>query len=236
MTLPSLTRFLTPSAALLWGLQIAFLNPVLALLLVALYDATPGEVGWVLAIYNASSFLSSLVVPAHADRKSDYLRPLLVCAILTLAMAAALALTSSLPVALIALVVLGGPAGVASSLLYAHLKHSGASPAHVVHTRAIVSVAWVGGSPLATALIGWFGNRSILIALPAVAVLNIAVTAAMLRREGQRTEDTTTAHHDHEDQALSRVSSGVGHESVRDRIPRPGRRVGRDDARRRGRS
>ena len=39
---------------MLWGLQFAFLNPALALLLVALFHATAGQVGWVLAVYNVS--------------------------------------------------------------------------------------------------------------------------------------------------------------------------------------
>jgi len=173
-------RLLVPSAALLWGLQFAFLNPALALVLVALFDATPTEVGWVLAIYNASGFIASLVLPAYADRKADYLRPMLVCALLTLALAAVLASATSLPVAVIGLVVLGGPAGVGSSLLFAHLKHSGASPSDVVNTRAIVSFAWVAGPPLATLIIGAFGNRAILVAIAAVAALNVATTAAML--------------------------------------------------------
>ena len=50
-------RLLTSSAALLWGLQFAFLAPVLALLLVTLYDATPADVGWVLAVYNSGGTL-----------------------------------------------------------------------------------------------------------------------------------------------------------------------------------
>ena len=70
-----LERLLVPSAALLWGLQFAFLNPALALLLVSLLDASAGEVGWVLAVYNASGFIASLVIPTYADRKEDYLRP-----------------------------------------------------------------------------------------------------------------------------------------------------------------
>jgi hypothetical protein len=41
----------------------------------------------------------------------------------------------------IGLVVLGGPAGVGSSLLFAHLRHSGTTPSEVVNTRAIVSFA-----------------------------------------------------------------------------------------------
>jgi MFS transporter, SET family, sugar efflux transporter len=105
---------------------------------------------------------------------------MLVCGALTLLLAVVLALVTSLPIATIALVVIGGPAGVGSSMLYAHLRHSGARPADIVNTRAIVSVAWVAGPPLATFIIGWFGNRAILLAIAAVAVLNIATTAVMI--------------------------------------------------------
>ena len=87
---------------------------------------------------------------------------------------------TTLPLAAIALVVIGGPAGVGSSMLYAHLRHSGARPADIVNTRAIVSVAWVAGPPLATFIIGWFGNRAILLAIAAVAVLNMVTTAIMM--------------------------------------------------------
>ena len=38
-------RLLVPSSALLWGLQLAFLSPALALILVNLYGATTAEVG-----------------------------------------------------------------------------------------------------------------------------------------------------------------------------------------------
>nr|WP_250037211.1 MFS transporter [Actinoplanes maris] len=168
-----------PAGALLWGLQFAFLNPALALLLVTVYDAGPGEVGWALAIYNTGGFVASLLVPAYADRAGDYLRPTLACGVLTLALAGALAATTSLPVAVLALVVLGGPAGVGSSLLFAHLKHTGAAPGEVVRTRALVSVAWVAGPPLATAVIAASGARSILAAIAVIALLNIGTTAAM---------------------------------------------------------
>jgi SET family sugar efflux transporter-like MFS transporter len=87
---------------------------------------------------------------------------------------------TTLPLAAVALVVLGGPAGVGSSLLFAHLRHSGARPADIINTRAIVSVAWVAGPPLATFLIGWLGDRAVLLAIAAIAVLNIATTAAMI--------------------------------------------------------
>jgi hypothetical protein len=53
-------RLLVPSSALLWGLQLAFLSPALALILTNLYGATTAEVGWVLGIYNAGGFVASL--------------------------------------------------------------------------------------------------------------------------------------------------------------------------------
>jgi SET family sugar efflux transporter-like MFS transporter len=170
---------LIPASALFWGLQFAFLNPALALLLVTVFHASPGEVGWALAIYNTGGFVASLLLPAYADRKRDYVRPMLACGVLTLALAGVLAAATSLPVAGLALVLLGGPAGVGTSLLFAHLKHTGAAPGDVVRTRALVSFAWVVGPPLATVLIGGFGPRAILVAIAAVAVLNIATTAAM---------------------------------------------------------
>jgi SET family sugar efflux transporter-like MFS transporter len=176
-------RALSSSSALFWGLQAAFLNPVLALLLVSLYGATPLEVGWVLMVYNASGFVASIVVPASADRRRNYLRPMLVCGVLTLALVCVLALATSLPVVVIGLVVLGGPAGVGSSLLFADLKHSGAGPRSVVNARAIVSFAWVAGPPLATLIMGALGNRAILPALAVVAVFNVATALLTIARE-----------------------------------------------------
>lgn len=178
---PLMRRLLVPSSALLWGLQIAFLSPALALILVNLYGASTAEVGWVLAIYNASGFVASLLVPAYADRRQDYLRPMLACGALTLLLAVVLGVVTTLPLATIALVIIGGPAGVGSSMLYAHLRHSGARPAEIVNTRAIVSVAWIAGPPLATVIIGWFGNSAILVAVAAVAILNITATMIMIR-------------------------------------------------------
>ncbi len=200
-------RVLVPTAALLWGLQIAFLVPALALILVNLYDASTAEVGWVLAVYNASGFLASLLVPAYADRRQDYLRPMLACGVLTIVLAIVLASTTSLPVAVIALVVVGGPAGVGNAMLFAHLRHSGATPADIVNTRAIVSVAWIAGPPLATLIIGALGNRAILLAIGAVAVLASASTAVMIvQQSAARAADgpARPAHDDH--LPLGRVS------------------------------
>jgi MFS transporter, SET family, sugar efflux transporter len=182
-------RLLVPSSALLWGLQLAFLSPALALILVNLYGATVADVGWVLGLYNASGFVASLLLPAYADKKQDYLGPMLACGGLTLVLAVVLGLATALPVAAVALIAVGGPAGVGSSMLYAHLRHSGARPSDVVNTRAIVSVAWVAGPPLATLIIGWFGNRAILLAIAAVAVLNIATTAVMISQRRAAARD-----------------------------------------------
>jgi SET family sugar efflux transporter-like MFS transporter len=174
-------------------LQFSLLNPALALLLVALLDATPAEIGWVLAVYNTGGFLASLVIPAYADRRREYLRPLLVCALLTVALAGVLALATTLPVAVIALVVLGGPAGVGVTLLFAHLKHSGADTAAVVNVRAVVSFAWVAGPPLATLIIGRLGTRAVLAALALVALANVATTATMLGHRRRQQPDPAPA-------------------------------------------
>ena len=186
-------RLLVPTAALLWGLQIAFLSPALALILVTLYDASTAQVGWILMVYNASGFVASLLVPSYADRREDYLRPMLACGVLTLVLALVLAFTTSLSVAVVALVVVGGPAGVGSSMLYANLRHSGAKPADIVNTRAIVSVAWIAGPPLATLIIGTFGNRAILLAIGAVAVLVIATTAVMISQQSAAPDHDSSA-------------------------------------------
>lgn len=148
--------------------------------MVTLYDASTAQVGWILTVYNASGFVASLLLPSYADRREDYLRPMLACGVLALVLALVLAFTTSLPVAVVALVVVGGPAGVGSSMLYAHLRHSGAKPADIVNTRAIVSVAWIAGPPVATLIIGAFGNRAILLAIGAIAVLIIVTTIVMI--------------------------------------------------------
>jgi SET family sugar efflux transporter-like MFS transporter len=107
---------------------------------------------------------------------------MLACGALTLALAAALGAAATLPFAVVALIVLGAPAGVGMSLLFAHLRHSGAAAADVVNTRAYIAFAWVAGPPLATLIMGAFGDRSVLLAIAAIAVLNIGTTAGMIAR------------------------------------------------------
>lgn len=174
-------RFLVPASSLLWGLQFAFLNPAIGIILVTLYGATPGEVGLTLAAYNVSGFLATLVVPTRADRTGDYLRPMLWCGVLTVLLVTALALATGLPLAVLALVALGGPAGTGIGLLFAHQRATGAGVREVMRTRAVFSVAWVAGPPLATVLMGLLGNRSVLWAIAGVAVVGMAVTAVMVR-------------------------------------------------------
>ena len=179
---PLASRLLVPSAALLWGLHSSLLSPALALILSTLYDASTADIGWSLAIYNAGGFIASIVLPAWADRRRTYLPMLMAAAVLTIALAAALAAVSTLPLATVALVVLGGPAGLGTTMLFAHLRDVGAATSTIVDTRAIISAAWMGGPPLATAIIGWAGARGILLALVVIAVVNIVMTAVMMRQ------------------------------------------------------
>ncbi|MFC0675197.1 hypothetical protein [Brachybacterium hainanense] len=141
-----------PSSALLWGLHSSLLSPALAIILATLYDASTADIGWTLAVYNAGGFVASLAIPAWADRRRSYLQVMLGCGALTIALACVLAAVTSLPLATTALVVLGGPAGLGSTMLFAHLRDAGASTSSIVNIRAIISVAWMGGPPLATGI------------------------------------------------------------------------------------
>ena len=181
-----LRRPLLPLTSLLWGLQFSFLSPSLALILVTLYDATPGEVAWTLALYNAAGFVVSLVVPAWADRRREYLWPMLAAAALTVLLAVSLALATSLPWATVALVVIGAPAGVGVSMIFAQLAHGGATTAELMNNRAVYSFAWVAGPPIATALIGWFGDRAILYAFALLGLGAAATTLALIRQRRRR--------------------------------------------------
>ncbi|WP_167132880.1 MFS transporter [Paramicrobacterium chengjingii] len=198
----TVNRSITAVSALLWGFQFAFLNPVLAILLAALYGASIADVGWVLAVYNAAGFVASLAIPVLADRSHNYLRPLLVCAVLSVALAGVLAFATSLPVAVIGLIVLGGPAGVGITLLFADLRHNGAAPAQVMNTRAVVSFAWVAGPPFATLIMGALGDRAILPLLAGLAALNVAITAILMVRRRVRPHVMSKTHGHRETQPV----------------------------------
>lgn len=179
--LGGMARLLVPSSAVLWGLHSSLLSPALALLLATLFDASTAQIGWSLAIYNVGGFVASLVIPAWTDRRHTYLAALVACGLFTIALALCLALAGSLALATAALVLFGAPAGVGTTMLFAHLRHRGASTSSIVNTRAIISVAWMGGPPLATAIIGWFGARGLLLALVVIAVFNIVTALACAR-------------------------------------------------------
>lgn len=199
---------LVQAASLLWSLQFAFLNPALALLLSNGLGATEGQVGIVLALFNASGFVASLVVPAVADRRRDYLGPMMVSGALALALAGSLAVAGSLPVAAIALVVLGGPAGVGSSLFFAHLNATGRGQSAVMSARAMMSLAWVAGPPLAMLLGRTAGIRSVLVAIAVVSVAGILLVG-VLRRRGERPADARPGRASASGLPLGRVSGVV---------------------------
>ncbi len=160
-------------------------QPAIGLILVSLYGASAGEVGLALAAYNVSGFVSTLVVPTRADRSGDYLRPLLWCGGFTIALTTALALATTLPLAVLALVALGGPAGLAIGLIFAYQRYTGATVQQIMRTRAVFSFAWVGGPPLAAFLMGFFGNRSVLWVVAGLGVLGLVLTRVMMREHGR---------------------------------------------------
>lgn len=188
--MPTPTRALLPLAAFVGGLQLAVLNPVVALLLAQLYGAGPAEVGTVLALMNASGFVAAVVIPAWADRRGRYLEAMLLCGALTLLTAVLLTLTTSLALAAIVLVVLAGPAGVWSGMLFAQQRSSGGRAEDLVRTRAVFSIAWVAGPPLGTGLITGFGERSVLVLIAVIAALSLGLTTLMLR--ARRGAEATT--------------------------------------------
>ena len=55
--------------------------------------------------------LFSLIIPAWADARRDYLTPMLACGGLTIVLAILLTLVTTLPLAAVVLIVIGGPAG-----------------------------------------------------------------------------------------------------------------------------
>lgn len=167
---------------MLWGLQFSFLAPALTLLLVTLYGVPMAEVGWVIVAYQIAGFLAQLAIPAWADRRGDYLLPMLLAGLSTIALTIALWLATSLSLALAALIVFGAPAGAGSSMLFAELKHQGATLPEVTQVRAVFSFAWMVGPPVATLVIGSFGPRWLLVAIALVAACNLALTLAMMRR------------------------------------------------------
>lgn len=167
--------------AFLWGLQFAFLNPALALLLVSLFGASTGQVAAVLAIYNSAALLMSWAVPRWADRHAEYVRAMFGCAVFTIALSIALTFARSLPIGVAGLVLLGAPAAVGTPLLFGFVRHSGAPPSEVVRSRAAFSTAWVAGPPLATGVIAAGGGHALVLTIGGVGLVNLLVIGRLHR-------------------------------------------------------
>ncbi len=195
---PSYPRGVVRVVAFLWGLQFAFLNPALALLLVSLFGASTGQVAVVLAIYNTASLLTSWALPRWADRHAEYVRAMLACALFTVALSFALTFARALPLGVAGLVLLGAPAAVGTPLLFGYVRHSGAPPSEVVRARAVFSSAWVAGPPLATAVIAAGGGHALVLAIGGVGILNLAAIGRLHRTARTAAEassgDATAAH------------------------------------------
>lgn len=179
VTEPGLPRLAVRSVAALWGLQFSFLNPALALLLVSVFGASTGEVSVVLAVYNAACLLTSWAVPRWADQRADYVRPMIGCAVLTVALCVVLGVANHLPLAVVGLVFLGAPAAVGTPLLFGFIRHSGAPASEVVRTRAVFSAAWVAGPPTAAAIVSAFGGHTLVWGIGLVGAVNIVATSRL---------------------------------------------------------
>ena len=180
--------------AFLWGLQFAFLSPALALLLVSLFGASTGQIAIVLAIYNAACLGSSWVIPRWADRHRDYVRPMFGCGVFTVGLCVVLLVARSLPVGVAGLVLLGAPAAVGTPLLFGYVRHSGAPPSEVVRARAMFSMAWVAGPPVAALIISGAGGHALVLGIGLVGALNMLTIGLMYRSAHSRPTGTPAAH------------------------------------------
>lgn len=179
-------RLLVPSSALLWGLQMAFLSPALALILVSLYGATTAQVGWVLSIDNVSGFVASLLIPAYADRLHDYLRPMLVCGALTVVFAVVLAFATTLPAATVAFfrAVMPALAGTTDMRYRTFVVYNALGG--VLWGTAVVMGGYLAGASY-SAVESWLGRgAAVLVGVLAVAA---AVVWLVRRRRAERAPD-----------------------------------------------
>ncbi|MGJ6980452.1 MFS transporter [Aestuariimicrobium soli] len=186
-------RFLVSASALLWGLLFSFLGPTIALLLTELFGATAQQVGWILGGYNAFGLVVSLLIPGFADRIGDYLRPMLVCGLASVAWAGVMLAAGSLWLGVASMLLLAAPATVGMTLLFAHMRHAGFTASDVLNVRAWVSFAWIAGQPLATFAIGAAGPHAVLWLILGAGVLVSAVTVALQATRPSMTTDDAAA-------------------------------------------
>ncbi len=167
------------TSALLWGLQLAFLVPTLALLLTDLFGSSVGQVSLVIVVYNTACLLAVYFGSRIADRRGNYRGLMLAGGVLTVALSLALANARSFAVGVAALVLLGAPAVVGTPLLFGYIRHAGAARSEVVRTRALFSAAWFVGPPLAAVIIARPGAHTLVLAIGLVGALQVVATAAL---------------------------------------------------------
>lgn len=174
-----------------WGLQFALFNPAIALVLSHRFEADDGQIGLALLAYNASGFVSTLIIPALADRRGRYAGTVLWAGGLSLVLLLLLALAPTFAFAAIGLLLVGGPTSVSSSMLFAHLQSAGAPQEVVLRARAVLSFAWVVGPPLATAIVSIWGTAWLLLAV-AMDVVGGLLATLWLRGQGPANAKSAT--------------------------------------------
>lgn len=179
------SRLGPPSAiasATLWGLQFSLVSPVIAILLVELYGATPVVVGALLAASNAFAFVVSLLLPRYSDRSGDFRLPMIVAGASGVLLALTFALAPNLVVAGVGMVLFSGPAGVGMALFWGYLRRTGADARQIINLRSLFSAAWVAGPPFGTLVLGLWGARVVPWMAAVVCAGALAASLMLLRR------------------------------------------------------
>jgi len=174
-------RFAMRGAAYLWGTQMAVTNPMSALLLSRLYNASNGQIALVIFLYNVVAMFLSWSVPRWADRHRDYLSPMVASSACSLIMCAALLTMRSLLVGSCFLIIFGAWAFVGNAMLFAYARHTGSSRKEVVTMRSVISLAWVLGAPLGTLLVATAGAKALVGLIAVLATGNFTVTSQLIR-------------------------------------------------------
>lgn len=179
---PPLPKRALRLAALLWGIQISSLNPMTALLLVDLYGASTSQVATTLFLTNILGFFWAWFIPRQADRRRQYLIPVMASGLCAIAMMSLLASVHAVNLAMMIFVVLAGPVGFGNAMVFAYARHIGAPPSEIVTIRSFTSLGWIIGPPAATVLLSGIGGRAVLILIATMAGVNVVVAGYLHRR------------------------------------------------------
>jgi SET family sugar efflux transporter-like MFS transporter len=173
------------AASFFWGIQFSLTGPMMALLLVSVFHASTAHVGLAIFIGNLTGIAWGWFVPRRADKKLNYLAPVAASAVVALSMAALLSIEHSAMLALVTYVVMGSPAAVGYSLVFAYARHLGLEPSEIVSIRSYNSMAWIAGPPLATIIISQFGGRYEIAAIGLNATINLIMAIFLIRRHAR---------------------------------------------------